>query len=60
MNKVFLEYLDRFAIAFVDNIPTYSRFEEEYKKYPRLFLENLRREQLYTKFSVYFDCQVGF
>ena len=30
MNRVFKEYLDRFVIAFIDDILVYSRIIEEY------------------------------
>jgi hypothetical protein len=30
MNKVFMEYLDKFGVVFIDNILVYSRSEEEH------------------------------
>jgi hypothetical protein len=30
MNKVFMEYLDKFIIVFIDDILIYSRSEEEH------------------------------
>jgi hypothetical protein len=48
MNKVFMEYLDKFVVIFIDNILVYSKIEEEHL---RLVLENLRANQLYAKFS---------
>jgi hypothetical protein len=29
MNKVFMEYLDKFAVVFIDDILVYSRSEDE-------------------------------
>jgi hypothetical protein len=51
MNKVFMEYLDRFIIVFIDNILVFSRTMEEHKEHLRLVLEKLRSNQLYSKFS---------
>jgi hypothetical protein len=31
MNKVFMEYLDKFVMVFVDDILVYSRSEEEHE-----------------------------
>jgi hypothetical protein len=31
MNKVFMEYLDKFVVVFIDDILVYSRSEEEHK-----------------------------
>jgi hypothetical protein len=30
MNKVFMEYLDKFVVVFIDDIFVYSRSEEEH------------------------------
>jgi hypothetical protein len=38
MNKVFLEYLDKFVIVFIDDIIVYSRSEEEHGDHLRLIL----------------------
>jgi hypothetical protein len=38
MNKVFVEYLDKFVIVFVDDILVYSRSEEEHEEHLRLAL----------------------
>jgi hypothetical protein len=50
MNKVFMEYLDRFVVVFVDDILIFSEMEE-HEKHLRMVLEKLRLNQLYTKFS---------
>ena len=51
MNKVFMEFLDKFVVVFIDDILVYSKNEEEHKEHLRLVLEKLREHQLYTKFG---------
>jgi hypothetical protein len=51
MNKVFMEYLDKFVVVFIDDILIYSRNEEEHADHLRLVLGRLREQQLYAKFS---------
>jgi hypothetical protein len=51
MNKVFMEYLDKFVVVFIDDILIFFKMEEEHEKYLRLVLEKLRSNQLYAKFS---------
>jgi hypothetical protein len=51
MNKVFMEYLDRFFIVFIDDILIFSKTMEEHEEHLRLVLEKLRSNQLYAKFS---------
>jgi hypothetical protein len=38
MNKVFMEYLDKFVMVFIDDILVYSRSEEEYEEHLHLAL----------------------
>jgi hypothetical protein len=38
MNKVFMEYLDKFVVAFIDDILVYSRSEEKHEEHLRLVL----------------------
>jgi hypothetical protein len=38
MNKVFMEYLDKFVMVFIDDILVYSRSEEEHEEHLRLAL----------------------
>jgi hypothetical protein len=33
MNKVFMEYLDKFVVMFIDDILVYSRSEEEHEEH---------------------------
>jgi hypothetical protein len=42
MNKVFMEYLDKFVVVFIDDILIFSKTEEEHEKHLRLVLEKLR------------------
>ena len=51
MNKVFMEFLDKFVVVFIDDILVYSKNEEEHKEHLRLVLGKLREHQLYAKFS---------
>jgi hypothetical protein len=51
MNKVFMEYLDKFVVVFIDDILIFSKIEEEHETHLRLVLEKLRAHQLYAKFS---------
>jgi hypothetical protein len=51
MNKVFMKYLEKFIVVFIDDILVFSRIEEEYEVHLRLVLEKLRAQQLYAKFS---------
>jgi hypothetical protein len=51
MKKVFMEYLDKFVVVFIDDILIYSKTEVEHEEHLRLVLEKLRANQLYDKFS---------
>ena len=51
MNKVYMEFLDKFVVVFIDDILVYSKNEEEHKEHLRLVFEKLREHQLYAKFS---------
>jgi hypothetical protein len=51
MNKVFMEFLDKFVIVFFDDILIYSKSNEEHEKHLRLIMEKLREHKLYAKFS---------
>jgi hypothetical protein len=49
MNKVFMEYLDKFVVVFIDDIFIFSKNEEEHDEYLHLVLQKLRENQLYAK-----------
>jgi hypothetical protein len=51
MNKIFMKYLDKFVIVFIDDILIYSRNKEEHAEHLRIVLQILREHQLYAKFS---------
>ena len=55
MNNVFMEYLDKFVVVFIDDILIYSKSEEQHEDHLRLVLQKLRDNQLYAKLaSVHF------
>jgi len=51
MNKVFMEYLDKFVVVFIDDILVFSKTKEEYAEHLRLVLQKLREHKLYAKRS---------
>ena len=38
MNKVFMEFLDKFVVVFIDDILVFSKMEEEHAEHLRLVL----------------------
>ena len=48
---MFMEFLDKFVVVYIDDILVYSKNEEEHKDHLRLVLGKLREHQLYAKFS---------
>ncbi|WVZ84301.1 hypothetical protein U9M48_031349 [Paspalum notatum var. saurae] len=50
-NSIFMDYLDKFVVVFIDDILIYSKTEGEHEKYLRLVLQKLRKHKLYAKFS---------
>jgi hypothetical protein len=38
MNKVFMEYLDKFVVVFIEDILIFSKNEEEHSEHLRLVL----------------------
>jgi hypothetical protein len=51
MNNVFMEFLDKFVVVFIDDILVYSKIEEEHAEHLKLVLQKLREHKLYTKRS---------
>jgi hypothetical protein len=51
MNKVFMEYLDKFIVVFIDDILIYSKDDKEHEEHLRLIMEKLREHKMYAKFS---------
>src|SRR3954465_8002940 len=51
INKVFMDFLDKFVVVFIDDILIYSRSEEEHKKHLCTVMDRLRAYLLYAKFS---------
>jgi hypothetical protein len=41
MNKVFMEFLDKFVVVFIDDILIYSKSNEEHESHLRAILEKL-------------------
>jgi hypothetical protein len=51
MNKVFMEYLDKFMVVFVDDILIFSKNEEEHNEHLHMVLQKLIENQLYAKLN---------
>jgi hypothetical protein len=51
MNKVLMEYLDKFVVMFIDDILIFTKNEEEHDEHLRLVLQMLRESQLYAKLN---------
>jgi hypothetical protein len=51
MNKIFMNFLDKFVVVFIDDILIYSKTEEEHEQHLEVILETLRQHKLYAKFS---------
>ena len=51
MNQIFIQYINRFVVVFIDDILIYSRSREEHEEHLRLVLTVLRDHKLYAKFS---------
>ena len=62
MNKVFMDFLDKFVVVFIDDILIYSRSHKEHEEHWRLVLQRLREHRLYAKYSKceFWLEQVGF
>jgi hypothetical protein len=42
MNSVFMDYLEKFIVVFIDDILTYSQDEEEHEEHLKMVLQRLR------------------
>jgi hypothetical protein len=51
MNSVFMDYLDKFVVVFIDDILVYSQNEQEHEEHLRKVLQRLQDCQLYAKLS---------
>jgi hypothetical protein len=51
MNSVFMDYLDKFMVVFIDDILIYSQSEGEHVNHLKMVLQRLREHQLYAKLS---------
>jgi hypothetical protein len=51
MNSVFMDYLDKFVVVFIDDILIYSQSEEEHVDHLKMVLQRLQQHQLYAKLS---------
>jgi hypothetical protein len=51
MNKVFMEYLDRFVMVFIDDILICSKNDSDNEEHLQMVLHKLQDNKLYAKFS---------
>src|SRR3954464_12071259 len=51
MKYIFMEYLDKFFVVYLDDIFIYSKNEEEHAEHLCLILAKLREHKLYAKYS---------
>jgi hypothetical protein len=51
MNKVFMEFLDKFVVVFIDDILVFSKTKAKHAEHLRLVLQKLREHKLYAKRS---------
>jgi hypothetical protein len=51
MKKVFMEYLDKFVVVFIDDILIFSKNERDHGEHLRVVLHKVRENQLYAKLS---------
>src|SRR3954471_18075233 len=51
MNSIFMEYLHKFVVVYLDVVLIYLKNEEEHAEYLRLVLMKLREHRLYAKLS---------
>jgi hypothetical protein len=51
VDKVIMEYLDKFVVVFINDVWVYSKDEEKYEEHLRLVLQKLQDHRLYVKLS---------
>jgi hypothetical protein len=51
MNKVFMQYLDKFVVVFIDDILIFSKNEEGHDEHIHMILQKLRENQLCAKLN---------
>jgi hypothetical protein len=51
MNSVFMDYLNKFVVVFIDDILIYSQSEEEHVDHLKMVLQRLQEHQLYAELS---------
>jgi hypothetical protein len=51
MNKMLMEYPDKFLVVLIDHVLVYSKDEEEHAEHLRLILQKLKEHQLYAKLN---------
>lgn len=56
MNRVLGDYIDRFALVYLDDILIFSKSEEEHVKHVKMALDRLREAKLYANMS---KCEFG-
>jgi len=56
MNEVFMEYLDKFVVVFINDILVFSKTKEEHTEHLMWVLQKLREHKLYAKQS---KCEFG-
>jgi hypothetical protein len=49
--KIFMEYLNKFVVVFINDLLVHSRGEEEHEDHLHLVLRKLRDHKLYAKLS---------
>jgi hypothetical protein len=49
MKKVFMEYLDRFVVVFIDDILIYYKNDSDHEEHLRFVLQKLQDNQLYAQ-----------
>jgi hypothetical protein len=51
INKVFMEYLDKFVVVFIDDILVYSKNDSDHEEHLQMVLQKLLDNRLYAKFN---------